>query len=221
MVEEPRSEFKPIWFVVGGAALAVIGVCALVSLCAAAAVLWFSVPRSSTNVLATRTAVQRQAAATTTIQNTSPAITVTIGAVIVPTLLPVPSTPGGVPTAFSFPSQTTAPDQAVRSYYNLVSLERYDQTWPLLTDDFKQKFNCCNPNYNYTGYVDWWNSVDRVDFGSVRTVSQNGNRAVVYAELYYIMNDGARSSMDSTPYIALVYDAAMGSWRFDDKRATP
>ena len=113
------------------------------------------------------------------------------------------------------------PDQAVRSYYQFVSQQRYDVTWQMLTDAFKQKFNCCAPNYNYSGYVDWWNSVSTVDFGQVRTVSQTGDRAVVYAELYYVMNTGDRSGMDSAPYIELVYDAASGAWRFDDKRANP
>jgi hypothetical protein len=63
--------------------------------------------------------------------------------------------------------------------------------------------------------------VDYVDFGSVSIVSQSGDRAVVYAETYFVMTDGRRSSVDSNPYFELVYDPAAGMWRFNDKRAAP
>jgi hypothetical protein len=133
----------------------------------------------------------------------------------------VPST---LPTVIS---QTTLifvpempPDQAVRIYFQLVGQGRYDLTWNVLTDAFKQKFNCCAPTYNYSDYAAWWDSVNVVEFGDVHTVSQSNDRAVVYAELYYIMNDGQRSSVDSSTYIELAYDAVVG-WRFDDKRDAP
>src|SRR5262249_32879002 len=113
------------------------------------------------------------------------------------------------------------PDQAVRTYYQMVSQQRYDLSWNMLTDAFKQKFNCCAPNYNYTGYTNWWDSVDTVDFGNVNVVSQSGDRAVVYAETYIVMNDGRRSSVDGNPYFELIYDPVAGMWRFNDKRSAP
>ena len=145
----------------------------------------------------------------------------------IPTQLPLVSTLQPPPLPLSVPTQigitnlntSTTPDQAVRNYYALVSQGRYDLGWSLLTNTFKQKFNCCAPNYNYTDYVKWWDSVNTVEFGTVKTVSQNGDRAVVYAELYYVMNTGARSSLVSDPYIALVYDPTLNTWRFDNKRA--
>lgn len=112
-----------------------------------------------------------------------------------------------------------APDQAVLNYYALVSQGRYDLAWSMLTDTFKQKFNCCAPAYNYADYVAWWDSVDRVEFGTVKTVSQSGERAVVHVEMYYLMNTGARSSLVGDPYIELVYDSSLNAWRFNDKRA--
>jgi hypothetical protein len=219
MANEQHSKLQSVWLVVGGATLAVLGICAMVTVCAVLTLIWFSRPRSSNNVREVPTNVVQQPTAAPTQQ--TPLVISTPPVAGIPTPLPIPNTSGRVPTTFPLPSQVTAPDQAVRTYYNLVSQQRYDQTWPMLTDAFKQKFNCCAPNYNYTGYVDWWNSVDRVDFGSVHTVSQNGDRALVYAELYYLMNNGDRSSMVNTPYIALIYDTALGYWRFDDMRATP
>jgi hypothetical protein len=133
-----------------------------------------------------------------------------------------PPLPLAVPTQIGVVNinANSTPDQAVRDYYALVSQGRYDLGWSMLTDVFKQKFNCCAPNYNYTDYVKWWDSVNTVEFGNVKTVSQNGDHAVVYAEFYYLMNDGRRSSLVGDPYIALVYDTSLNTWRFDDKRAT-
>jgi len=145
-----------------------------------------------------------------------------------PTHLPLISTLQPPPLPLAVPTQigvvninpSASPDQAVKDYYALVSQGRYDLGWSMLTDAFKQKFNCCAPNYNYTDYVKWWDSVDTVEFRNVKTVSQNGDHAVVYAEFYYVMNDGRRSSLVGDPYIALVYDPSLNMWRFDDKRAT-
>jgi len=141
---------------------------------------------------------------------------------LVSTLQP-PPLPLAVPTQIGVVNinPSNAPDQAVKDYFTLVSQGRYDLGWSILTDTFKQKFNCCAPNYNYTDYVKWWDSVNTVEFGNVKTVSQNGDHAVVYAEFYYVMNDGRRSSLVGDPYIALVYDPTLNTWRFDDKRATP
>ncbi len=141
--------------------------------------------------------------------------------------LPPPPLSIGIPTPLSIGTPmgvvninaSTTPDQAVKNYYQLVSQGRYDLGWSMLTDTFKQKFNCCAPNYNYTDYVKWWDSVNTVEFGNVKTVSQNGDHAVVYVEMFYVMNDGRRSSLVGDPYIALVYDSTLNMWRFDDKRA--
>jgi hypothetical protein len=110
-----------------------------------------------------------------------------------------------------------APDEAVRNYYTLVDANRYDATWPMLTDAFKQKFNCCAPNYDFAGYMQWWESVDRVEFGRVETISQSGDRATVFVELTYVMKAGTRSN-DGGSYFDLLYDATTGQWLLDDRR---
>mgnify|MGYP005846760879 CR=1 FL=1 len=216
MRDETPSRIRPIWLLGGGAALGIVALCGLVSLCALAVVVWLSLQDSPDTRRATPVAAVEspQVVATRTPAPASPTPIPALNTLPpAPTPLPLLTTPS--------PLSRPAPDQAVRDYYQLVSQERYDASWPLLTDAFKQKFNCCAPNYDYTGYVNWWNSVNYVDFGSVRTVSQSGDQAVVYAEMYFVMNTGARSSVDSNPYIQLVYDAASGVWRFNDKRAAP
>jgi len=202
-------KIQPLWVLGGGAAVVVLGLCALISLGMVFALVWFSSETSSNSAQATRNAAQRQ--------------TQQAGAATPALVTRTPVSGALLPTPTSFPvgtqSATSSPEEAVRNYYLLVSQQRYDESWPLLTDHFKQNFNCCAPNYDYSGYTSWWDSVDQVQFGEVRTVSQTGDRAVVYAELFYVMNTGERSSSDANPYIHLVYDA--GTWHFDDKNATP
>ena len=133
----------------------------------------------------------------------------------IPTLLPT-LPPPQVSTAVI---TSGSPVQAVREYYRLVSQKQLATSWTLLSDDFKRIFICCAPDYDYQGYLDWWNTVDQVEFGEIRTVSENNGRAVVYAELRYRMNAGGVSN-DSEPYIELVYDAERAAWLFDDKGPT-
>jgi hypothetical protein len=225
-------KIRPIWLLGGGAAAIAFGVCALLSLCAAVPIVWLTVQRNNQQAETTQVAIGRQTeqAATNTPNPTRTPIG-GIGTQAVPTMIPLP-TQGGIATQPGFatavmpggnpiPGNVLPPDQAVRTYYQMVSQQRYDLSWNMLTDTFKQKYNCCAPNYNYSGYTSWWDSVDYVDFGSVNTVSQSGDRAVVYAETFYVMTTGERSSMDSTPYIELIYDTTLGGWRFNDKRAAP
>ncbi len=135
-----------------------------------------------------------------------------------PTLTSLPLlTPLLPPTTLPLPA--SPPDEAVREYYRLVSEKRYESSWPRLSEAFKQIFNCCTPNYDYAGYSAWWDSVERVELGQVRTVSQSGDRAVVYAELFYHMKAGG-TSRDAEPYIELIYDPANGGWLFNNKGTT-
>jgi hypothetical protein len=228
LVAPPK--IRPIWLLGGGAAAIAFGVCALLSLCAAVPIVWLTIQRNNQQVETTQVAIGQQ---TEQAASATPNPTRTplggIGTQAVPTMIPLPTqgdiaTQAGVPTVSvpgSVPANVLPPDQAVRTYYQMVSQQRYDLSWNMLTDTFKQKFNCCAPTYNYTGYTSWWDSVDYVDFGNVNTVSQSGDRAVVYAETFYVMTTGERSSVDSSPYIELIYDTAAGMWRFNDKRAAP
>ncbi len=204
-------KIRPMWVLGGGIVAIVLGLCALLSLGLAGGLFWFSSETSSNSAQATRNATQRvtqqAAVATPALVTRTPQAG---GLLSTPTSLPI-TTQGA----------TSSPEQAVRDYYLFVSQQRYDESWPMLTDRFKQSFNCCAPNYDYSGYVSWWDSVDQVQFGEIRTVSQSGDRAVVYVELFYVMNTGQRSSSDANPYIHLVYDSAAGTWRFDDKNAAP
>ncbi|MBZ0294908.1 MAG: hypothetical protein K8L99_20265 [Anaerolineae bacterium] len=131
----------------------------------------------------------------------------------------VPSLPTLLPTLALTTQPEREPAEVVREYYELVSDEQLTTTWAMLSDDFKETFNCCGPDYDYDGYVDWWTSVDHVEMNNLRTVAQSTNRAVVYVELAYHMKAGGVSE-DKEPYIELEYDPAQNAWLFDDKGPT-
>ena len=125
-------------------------------------------------------------------------------------------TKGGVGTNFE-PSY--AATDAIRYYYEAVPTQ-YSNTWWLLTERFKQKFNCCSPSYDYQGYVAWWSSVDHVEFGEVRVEWEDNVNVAVYAEVNYFMKEGG-SFQDEEPYFLLTFDSTSGLWLFEDKGPDP
>ncbi len=142
-----------------------------------------------------------------------------------PTFLPAPGEGGNGTVNTQLPPSGSgefveSPRQSVVNYYGNITRGNYETAWNQLSDAFKQEFNCCAPDYDYDGYLSWWNTVERVDFGDVRLVEQDGARAVVYAELIYTMEEGD-SFEDSDPYIELRYDRVQGRWLFEDKRTDP
>ncbi len=225
METEQIPKIRPAYMVGGG--LAVVLACLASVACFA--LVWTISRNAEGDRIATEVAESRQtriatltprAVSSTQVAGTPDALpTRTLAAP--PTPLPTVGGPVvSVPTSSGFAplgDNRAAPPDAVRNYFTLVGEERYDLTWPLLTDAFKQKFNCCAPNYDFAGYMQWWETVDRVEFGRVETLSQSGDRATVYAEIIYIMNAGTRFE-DSERYIDLEYDAASGQWRLADKR---
>ena len=123
MPEEPTPRIRPIWLIGGSALLVVLGGCALLSVAAAALLIWFSSGISSHTATVTPKAA---------VQNPTPVITAAA-----PTPLPGFNTASPFVTATSATVFRPPPDQAVRNYYQLVSQQRYDLSWPLLTDSLQ------------------------------------------------------------------------------------
>jgi hypothetical protein len=211
----PKIRIQPIWVVIG---MIIFTFCGGIALCLVVSTLGLNMILSSGGSAGRQTpptSIPTQAVA-------APSAAVTLAStptqVALPTVIPlfpafptsVSSTPMGVNSA--------DPADAVRTYFQWVDDNRYDLTWPMLTDHFKDVFNCCAPNYNYTGYVDWWNSIERIEQADVHTVRQDGGSAAVYMELHYQMKAGGIST--DRGYIHLIYDPVVG-WRFDNKTDNP
>jgi hypothetical protein len=117
---------------------------------------------------------------------------------------------------------SVSPLQAVRDYYVLINQREYNIAWSMLSNHFKDKFNCCTPEgyYDFKEYKRWWDSVAWVDVGEIKIIKQNGNTAVVFAQLSYLMKNGSRI-VDYRPYIWLVFEPTTNIWLFYDKGPSP
>lgn len=103
-------------------------------------------------------------------------------------------------------------DQFICYYYQRINARDYTTTWSLLTDAFKAVVNP-ESSGGYTGYVNFWNTVQRVDIFSVNITSLAGNFATVTVGMVYnYMNGTAVSTFQ--PF-QLFYDGWRSTWMFD------
>ena len=105
-------------------------------------------------------------------------------------------------------------DQFIYYYYQRINNRDYTTTWSLLTSAFKA---AVNPD-GYTGYVNYWNTVARVDIRSVSLTSFNGYTATVLVDMVYTYFNGTVTS-SLQPFL-LYYDAYRGTWMFDSYTVT-
>ncbi len=116
----------------------------------------------------------------------------------------------------------SAPEDVVRRYYRAINDRNIRASWLMLSVHFKQNWNCCTAegDFDYQAYVEWWDSVQRVDVGRVEVIDQDDVSATVYVELAYLMRDG-RQTIETDPYVELRLDEATGAWLFWDKGENP
>ena len=135
------------------------------------------------------------------------------------TQTPLPQ--GGAPTPPPRPTDPPAnlgqqPEQFVRGYFELINLRRYDQSWQVLSDAFKQKFHCCNRDgsYAFEPYANWNDSIRRIDVLEVRVLEQDGARASLLVALRYTYQDGR--VVNDNVRLELASDGR-GSWLINDQ----
>jgi len=146
--------------------------------------------------------------------NTPPAVPTQV--IIPPT--PVPYVPPVVyPTAIPAWSPTYA-DQFIHYYYQRINARDYTTTWSLLTDAFKAAVNS-EVSGGYAGYVNFWNTVQRVDIYNVTITSWDGYYATVVVNMVYNYMNGFVNSSSQTFH--LFYNSVRGTWMFDSAAATP
>lgn len=110
-------------------------------------------------------------------------------------------------------SERPSPTQTVKDHYIAINNRRYQETWNDLSLDF-QKLS--GSSHAYDDYVQWWESVRTINIGEVKTVEQSDSRAIVDAELQYVMQTG-RTATDKNNRIFLVWDDNSKKWLFNSK----
>lgn len=94
------------------------------------------------------------------------------------------------------------PDRFIRDYYSAINDQLYEQTWEMLSDEFKVR-------HSFDEYVDWWDAVEKVDVLDVEIVEQSYDTAVINVLLHYLHKDG--SKVESPNTFKLISDGK-GSW---------
>jgi hypothetical protein len=93
------------------------------------------------------------------------------------------------------------PDQFIYHYFYNLNLRNYAYTWSLLSASFIAKNNPPSDG-GYWGYVDFWNSVSRVDITYATVVSNNG----------FTYNSGLVTT--AYPTYHLLWNYSLGNWQF-------
>ena len=149
-----------------------------------------------------------------------------IGTMIAKTLTAYPSsTPGAVtsqavtpqavtPQAAStqtIPLQAQTPQEFITSYFDGINSRNYTLTWTLLSDRFKNTLN--GPAQGgYQGYVDFWNTIQKVTVLDVSPTCQ-GDACAVNVTLRLDYYNG---QFDTSIYpYTLSYDHGRNTWLFD------
>jgi hypothetical protein len=109
-----------------------------------------------------------------------------------PTIV-VPTTPA--PPVVTIPSD---PVDFIYFYYENINDRNYDLTWSMLSGEFKSVFNPGGKD----PYVDFWNTVNRVEIYSAEQTKISDNAAVVIISSnirrdqlnYYLLRDNAQSN---------------------------
>jgi hypothetical protein len=134
---------------------------------------------------------------------------------------PAPSTPYTRPTVqYTEPEpavQYVEPDQFIRDYYAAITRREYNQTWSMLSTNFKDQYHCCNSDgsYKQRPYLRWWNSIRRVNVRWARILGKNADTATVKARLRYVKKRRGRV-VYQTHIFELVSDK-QGSWLIDEQ----
>ena len=143
----------------------------------------------------------------TAVLPTSPAVTT-------PTSVLLTGTPF-VPTDTSILTPSDSLGQFIHTYYQAINSRNYEITWSLLSDAFRASAHSPQ-NGGYQGYVDFWNTVDRVEVLEIRILEQSNQSAKVFVVANYHYKNGVTTTSEQDLYF--IYDFRRNTWLFDVSR---
>jgi hypothetical protein len=120
-----------------------------------------------------------------------------------------------IPTTTIVPTQSNSLEQFIRTYYQEINSRNYENTWSLLSDAFKASSNSLQ-NGGYQGYVDFWNTVDRVEVLETKILEQNNQFAKVFVVANYHYKNGVTTTSEQN--FSFIYDFTRNTWLFDVSR---
>lgn len=128
-----------------------------------------------------------------------------------PTLEPLPSATALTEATLPDGGQTIQPAaDFLVEYFTSINSRDYTATWAKLSDKYKTAHN---PG-GYGPYVNFWDTVARVDVLTPDVISQNSDRAKVRARLNFTYKNGSKGSQVIT--FELIPDDQGTSWLIDN-----
>ena len=132
------------------------------------------------------------------------------------TATPIPTSPPLlVPTNTIVLTPSNSVEQFIRTYFQEINSRNYENTWSLLSDAFKASRNSPQ-NGGYQGYVDFWNTVDRVEILEIKILEQSSQSAEVFVVANYHYKNGVTTTGEQNFYF--IYDFTRNTWLFDVSR---
>jgi hypothetical protein len=120
---------------------------------------------------------------------------------LTPTYTPIGPVPISTTTTPS-PSIPALPVDFIEFYYENINNRNYDLTWSLLSEQYKAERNPDGKG----PYMDFWNSVSRVDIYSLDYTEISSNSAIVVMD----------SNITATPLsYYLIWDSSRNTWLFN------
>jgi hypothetical protein len=94
-----------------------------------------------------------------------------------------------------------SPDVSIRNHYKLLQDRQLEKSWTNLSTSFQGS----NLTKGFQEYSQWWNSVDKIEIGSIEILGKSLDSAVVKADLSYTLR-GGRVISDQKKYFYMVWD---------------
>ena len=128
---------------------------------------------------------------------------------------PIPTGTPLVPTNTVVLTPSNSVEQFIRTYFQAINSRNYENTWSLLSDTFKASRNSPQ-NGGYQGYVDFWNTVDRVEILEIKILEQSSQSAEVFVVANYHYKNGVTTTGEQN--FDFIYDFTRNTWLFDVSR---
>jgi len=103
-----------------------------------------------------------------------------------------------------------SPIQFVRDYYATVNAKEIDKAWGMLTTKFQNGVLTSD----YSGFSNWWKSVDQVQVQEISLLSQSNDTAKVDVQIAYVIGD--RFEKERPLRLTLVWNDSIKNWQIND-----
>ena len=104
-----------------------------------------------------------------------------------------------------------SPIQFVRDYYTIVNAKELDKAWGMLTPEFQNQ----DKKSGYSGFSDWWKSVDQVQVQEISLLSQSNDTAKVDVQIAYVIGDNFKKERPQR--FTLIWNSRIRSWQINDR----